>query len=611
VNRRWGYALIVCATFVAYWPVITGGMLWDDSGHVTRADLRGPDGLVRIWSDLRATQQYYPLLHSAFWVEHRLWGDSVVGYHLVNIALHALAACLVAVIGARLGLAGDWVAGLVWALHPICVESVAWISEQKSTLSGVFFLAAALAYLKFEESRRRSAYAGAILLFVAALLSKSVTAVLPGALLVTVWWRRGKIEWLRDVRPLAPWFAIGALMGLFTAWVESTVIGASGAEFALSPPQRVLLAGRAIWFYAAKILLPVNLTFFYPRWVVDGTVWWQWLFPAGVIAVAVLLWRWRGAFTAFAVFVVTLFPVLGFFNVYPFRYSFVADHFAYLASVAVIVPLVSLARFGNLRYLIAPVLGVMTYLQCGMYCDEETLYRTTIERNPDAWLAHNNLGNLLLARGNRTEGTGHIEAAVRLRPDVLEPHLSRGNLLAATPGRWNEAVDEYATAVRIAPRSDRAQTNLGNALLMSGRTAEAMPHLLDAVGLEPANAEAHNNLGNAYSQTGRLPDALAEYRIALRLRPEFVEAHNNLGRTLAQTPGGLPHAIAEFETAIRLSPGSVSAHNNLGNALSMIGRLEDAIAEYREALRLDPNFTPARRNLAAAVQVLQTRDKRQ
>jgi hypothetical protein len=247
-------------------------MLWDDSGHVTRSDLRSLHGLWRIWSDPGATQQYYPLLHSAFWLEHRLWGDSVVGYHLVNIALHALAACLVVRIARRLAIPGAWFAGLLFALHPICVGAVAWISEQKSTVSGAFYLASALAYLKFDESRKRSPYLAALGWFVAALLSKTVTAVLPGVLLVVLWWRRGRIEWKRDVRPLVPWFVLGACAGLFTAWVERTVIGAAGGEFALSSAQRLVLAGRVLWFYAGRVLWPVNLTFSYPRWSVDPSV---------------------------------------------------------------------------------------------------------------------------------------------------------------------------------------------------------------------------------------------------------------------------------------------------------------------------------------------------
>jgi len=617
-------ALIVCATFLAYLPALRGSMLWDDAGHVTRLDLRSLHGLWRIWADPGATQQYYPLLHSAFWIEHLIWGDSVLFYHLFNVALHALAACLVVKIARRLALPGAWLAGLMFALHPLCVEAVAWISEQKSTLSGVFYLASALAYLKFDESRKRPAYLVALGWFLAALLTKTVTATLPGALLVLLWWRRGRVEWKRDVQPLLPWFVAGASAGLFTAWVESTLIGAKGAEFALTPVERLLLAGRVVWFYAGRVIWPANLTFFYPRWNIDASVLWQFLFPAGAIAAAVALWRLarrnRGPMAGFLIFAGTLFPVLGFFNIYPFRYSYVADHFAYLAILGILVPCAAALSMaaermlpGNavrprpamlLAMLLAGTLGALTWQQSAIFRDEETLYRATLERNPGAWLAHNNLANLLLTKSGRgSEAMSHLQAALRLKPDFPEAHLSMGNALVEQPGRLDDAIAEYETAARLAPGSERAHTNLGNALLRKGRITEAMAQLQEALRIDPANAEAHNDLGNAMAQIpGALPETIAQYRLALSADPGFAEAHNNLGRALAQTPGGLAEAITEFQAAIRLKPDYLSAHSNLGNALSMVpGRLDDAIAEYRTALRIRPESATAHNNLGYAL----------
>ncbi|SPE39993.1 Tetratricopeptide TPR_2 repeat protein (fragment) [Candidatus Sulfopaludibacter sp. SbA3] len=335
------WALLACATLVAYLPALHGGLLWDDSSHVTKADLQSLHGLWRIWLDLGATQQYYPLLHTAFWLEHWAWGDAVLGYHLANVAMHALSACLVVMIVRRLSLPGAWLAGFVFALHPVCVEAVAWISEQKSTLSGVFYLAAALTYLQFDQTRRKSRYLLALGLFLLALMSKTVTGTLPAALLVVFWWQRGRIEGKRDVLPLVPWFALGASAGLFTAWVEqdSRFIGAQGTHYALTVVGRLLLAGRVPWFYASKVLWPWDLMFIYPRWRIDPGQWWQYLFPLGMAAVAavlvVLARRTRGPLAGFLIFAGTLFPVLGFLNVYPFRYSYVADHFQYLACLGI------------------------------------------------------------------------------------------------------------------------------------------------------------------------------------------------------------------------------------------------------------------------------------
>lgn len=372
------FLAIPLATLIAYWPALQGGFVWDDNAHVTTAAMRSFHGLWRIWFSLGATQQYYPLLHSAFWLEHRLWGDAVLGYHLVNLAQHASAACLVILIVRRLALPGAWLAGLVFALHPVCVESVAWISEQKSTLSAVFYLSSALIYLGFDRTRRRSHYLWATALFVCALLTKTVTATLPAALLVVFWWKRGRLDLRRDVCPLLPWFAMGAVAGLFTAWVERTSIGARGADFAIAPLQRLLIAGRVPWFYAAKLFWPVNLMFTYPRWNIDPAAWWQWLFPIGLLAAFILAAKRRAALAALLFFVGTLFPVLGFLNVYPFRFSWVADHFQYLACLGIIVPLVGQA--GSLRRAGSPLLlltlAILTFRQAAMYADAETLYRT-------------------------------------------------------------------------------------------------------------------------------------------------------------------------------------------------------------------------------------------
>ena len=215
----WLVALIA-AVIVAYSPALEGGFLWDDDAHVTGPELRSLAGLWRIWTDPGATQQYYPLLHSAFWLEHRLWGNAVLGYHLVNVVLHATCAWLLLRVLRRLQVAGGLLAAAIFALHPVHVESVAWISEQKNTLSLLFYLSALLVYVRFDETRRRRDYVLASGLFLLGLLTKTVVATLSGALLVILWWRRGRLEPRRDVMPLLLWFAIGGGAGLYTAWFE-------------------------------------------------------------------------------------------------------------------------------------------------------------------------------------------------------------------------------------------------------------------------------------------------------------------------------------------------------------------------------------------------------
>ena len=581
-TTRWPATLLLlfCATAIAYWPALSGAQLWDDDQHITQAALRPLHGLWRIWSDLSSTQQYYPLLYTAFWVEHRIWGDATTGYHLMNIALHSVSALLVFLIARRLKLPGAWLAALFFALHPVCVESVAWITEQKNTLSGVFYLASMLTYLKYDETRTKSTYCASLVLFILALLSKSATVILPGVLLVLLWWRRGRLDWRRDAAPLAPWFALALSSGLLTSHVERVYLGAHGSAFELSPLGRVLLATRVPWFYASKVLWPVDLVFSYPKWKIDPGAWWQYLFPASLaILTAALVFRARrnrGPLAALLIFCGSLFPVLGFLNVFYFRYSYVADHFQYLACLAILVPaaagLSALAerfairrpwRIGLSAALLLCLAG-LTWTQSTIYTDRETLYRSILARNPESWLAHNNLGLLLVQTpGGLAEATVHYREAVRIEPDYPEAHF---NLASARAHSGSEA-----------------------------RRAEAEAGYRTALRLKPDYVEAHYNLANLLAAApGRLGEAVAEYRTALRIEPDLAEAHANLGNALARIPGQMPDAIGEYQSALRLKPALTMQRLNLANALAETGRLSEAIAQCEMALRIAPDLEPAR-----------------
>jgi tetratricopeptide (TPR) repeat protein len=616
------WLLLLLATVAAYLPALRGALLWDDNMHVTAPALQSLHGLWRIWFDLGATQQYYPLLHSAFWLEHRIWGDAVLGYHLTNVVLHAACAGLVVLIIRRLSIPGAWLAGFVFALQPVCVEAVAWVSEQKSTLSGVFCLAAALVYLHFDQSRRKSTYGIALGLFMLALMSKTVTATLPASLLVIFWWQRGRLEWKRDVLPLLPWFGLAIPAGLFTAWVERTprLIGAQGSEYSLTLLQRLLLAGRVPWFYAWKVIWPSNLMFIYPRWTIDPGAWWQYLFPIGLIAVAVgLVWvarKDRGPLAGFLIFGGTLFPVLGFLNVYPFRYSFVADHFQYLACLGLIVPLAAALTVlagrmapGRIATLALPLvllatLGFATRRQAGDYTDYETLFRRTMARNPNSPLLHNNLGvQMMLTPARIPEALTEFQTAVRLQPGNADYHDNLGLALASVPDRMPEALAEYRTALRLNPDFANAHVNLGLALSsLPGRLPEAIAEYREALRLKPDFWEAHLDLGIAYGKTpDRQSDAIAEYRIALGLKPDSVQAHFNLGNALQNT-GHLEEAIAEYRTALPIDPDAVDVRYELAYTLAKIpGRVPEAMEECRKLLGISPDDAPARELMASLV----------
>jgi protein O-mannosyl-transferase len=576
-KRDWFFCLILAAvTILAYQPAWHGGLLWDDDNCTTPRELRSLDGLRRIWFQPRATAQYYPLLYTSYWLQQRLWGDSTTGYHLVNLLLHIGCVVLVLKILRFLRVPGAELAAIIFALHPVNVETVAWISERKNTLSGLFALAATLWYLKFDDGRTRQTYAFALGLFLLGLLSKTAIVTLPLAWLVIFWWKRGAISWRRDVVPSLPFLLLAAVAGLVTRWFENIGIGYEATTLDFSMLDRFLIAGRAFWFQLSNLLWPSNLMFVYPRWDINAAVWWQYLFPIGVLALLVSLWslrRWsRAPLVGVLIYIVLLLPSLGFLNIYFFIYSFVADHWQYLACLGIITPCASgivllAGRFKRWQGWLEPattlllggVLFVLTWQQSRMYSDIETLYRTTIARNPACWMAQVNLGNILYKANRIPEAMDLFSQASRIKPAVA--HYSLGNALIEK-GRTSEAIEEYRQALRIHPDYAEAHNNLGNALLLTGRTSEAIDQFEQALRISPGYAKAHNNLANALVQTGRASEAIDHYRKALRTTPTSASSHNNLGAALAQM-GRIPEAIKEVEAALRINPGDVDARNNL------------------------------------------------
>ncbi len=581
-----GLAPVLLTTFLVYLPALRGGILWDDDSNLTRPELQSFSGLYRIWFDPTATSQYYPLVNTAFWLEHKLWSDAVLGYHLASLFWHMLAVLLVYLLLQKLEIPGGLLAAAIFALHPVMVESVAWMTEQRNTLSAVFYLGALFAFLEFGESHRRGYYFSALGLFALALLTKTATVTLPVALLVIFWWRRGTLSWRREVLPLIPFFVIGAAMGLLTMWVERIFVGANGADFELTFPERFLLAGRAVWFYLAKLAWPNNLTFIYPRWTIDTTKWWQWLFPIAAVLATVALWgvrkRARAPLAAWLFFCGTLFPVLGFLNVYYFVFSFVADHFQYLASLGMIALAASAATVwlerrsepvrlvGNVFFVIlAGALAVLSVRQTQMYADTISLYQATLERNATCWLAHNNLGLALFAKDRRDEAMDHYRQALRFKPDYFLAHNNLANALVAA-GRYPEAINELRAALAVKPDDPLALNGLGVALVHVGQLPEAIETLRNALRADPNLAMAHTNLGFALHDSGDIPRATEQFRRALEIDPDSVGAHINFGNLLVDS-GNAEEGIRHFEEALRLQPNQADIHNNLGERYARSG----------------------------------------
>jgi len=613
-RRQWGIAAgLVLVTALAYLPASRGQFLWDDPIYVAdNPMLRSASGLWDIWTRPARNTQYYPLTFTSFWLEYQIWADNPRGYHLTNIALHAGNALLVWRLMAGLNVPGAPVVAALFALHPVHAESVAWISQRKNLLSGVFSLFAVLIWLRFAETGRRSRYAGATLLYSAAMLSKTTTALLPVIFAVLAWWKAPSNRRRRALAAL-PLLAVGGGLGLVTVWREHLYSNIPATIGILSPTARLLIAGRAFWFYVVKLAWPFNLMTVYPRWPTGSATALQYLYPIAALATlagaaAAARYRPRGAaqawFVALLAYLSLLAPTLGFIDFDYMRFSYVADHFAYLPSI----PLLALAVAGltrlarrlwpKRRLASVATLAVATCLfgatreRAEVYKDSETLWRDNLAKNADAWVAHYNLGTILYRQGRSLEeATRHFAATVRLRPTHAKAYSNWAAVLELQ-GKIEEARRRLEQAVRLAPRQAIFQGDLGSILLKEGKLSQAREHLKAALRLDPGFAPAHSDLGIALYRQGRFKEAVSHLRAAVRLDPSRPSAYNNLAAALARE-GLLAEAIDSVRTGLRLAPGNAQAHFNLALFLIKAGRTDDAQRQLAIAVRLAPRFAEA------------------
>jgi len=615
-KKEWLFCVLLAViTFLAYVPAWNGRPIGDDETRLVPLAGRSLNGLEHIWIQPGTTMQYHPLVGSVFWVEARLWGNAMPGYHLVNIALHVAAALLLLKILQALEIRGAWLAASVFALHPVQVESVAWLVELKNTLSAVFFMAAVLAWLRFERVRSRETYALVMALFLLGLMAKTIVALLPLVLMVVLWWRRGKISWKEDVWPLVPFLVIGLVAGFFTSWMERKFSGAEGGLFNLSFTERYLVAGRAFWFYLGKLFWPANLMFNYPRWNINAADGWQYWYPRTALLLFAAVggaWRWhklRAPLAGLLLFAILLFPLSGFFNVYYFTFSFVADHFQYLAGISVIT-LVSAGVALSLEKLkgrallagqgacvtLVLVLAVLTARQSRMYANPKTAYLTTIERNPESWMAHDNLGNILMQEGRVDDAIDHYRQALRIRPDSAKTACNLGVALLQK-GNTNEATACFQKAIAAKPDYAQAYNNLGNALLKLRRVPEAVACYRKAIKIDSGYADAHANLAGVLLDAGHPFESISQYQQALKIHPDSPEIENSLGVAFLKT-GKTDEAINHYQAALNLRPDYGEAHNNMGIALLKTGRVVDAVSEFQKAIATPPGHANAQNNLA-------------
>jgi tetratricopeptide (TPR) repeat protein len=635
-------AILMLVTLVAYAPVWRAGFIWDDDVLLTgNPAVQAPDGLRTIWRGAQSPD-YFPMTSTVLWLEWRLWGANPLGYHLVNVLLHALNALVLWRVLRKIFSSefrfssGDtpviefetrswkpelftaaWLAAAIFALHPVNVESVAWIAELKNTLAMFFFSLTLWAYLRSEESARNSShaiawYAGAVIAFVLALLSKTAVVPLPVVLLGLAVWRRGRLTW-RDVRRGLPFFTASALLALVTIWFQQhRAIGSMVArdDGFLS---RMATAGCAIWFYLYKAILPVNLSLIYPRWRFNGSDALAYLPGLAAVAGLLICWRFRKRWGtpwlfAFGYFVVMLAPVLGFVDISFMRYSLVADrwqYFAILGPIALIaVQLtgslrpITAVRFGHAPFSVGLLLalGVLTWRQAGNFSDPEMLWTNTLSRNPNCPVAQIELGNIFVGKNRPDEAIPHYAAALRISSD---DELARYNLGYALlqQGKIADAIVHLEKAVALQPNYLPAQFNLGNALFQNGQVQEAIGHYEKAVALDPGFADVHNRLGNALLRNDQLPEAIAQFQEALKIRPADPNALNNLGVVMIHQ-GRSDEAMAMFQRAVELQPNFAEGQNNLGRILLLKGRAREAVTHYRASLKSQPDDPATLSNLA-------------
>lgn len=657
VAAPWTQALIAlllaALPMAAYWPAYDGQFIWDDDAHVAdNKTIQQPGALRKIWFEPLSVPQYYPLTHTGFWLAYQAFGLNPVGYHVVNVLLHALGAVLLwrVLIQLQLPPPAAVLAAAIFAVHPVHVESVAWISELKNTLSGVFYFAALLVYLHYlrltSQARssqseipnrpvaglgtyfgfrmsdlafRRLVYATALVLFTAALLSKTVTATLPAVVLVLIWWRHGRIA-LDDVRPLLPFFLVGIAMGLVTVWYEKEVVGAHGSDFALSAVDRVLVAGRALWFYAGKLLWPTKLAFIYDRWEIDSRAAWQYLFPAAALALPATLAMLhrrigRGPLAAVLIFAGTLVPALGFFDVYPFTFSFVADHFQYLASVAIIVLFAALLA-GIVHHpralaaagaMIVAVLFVLTWRQCAIYQNLEVLWRDTIAKSPRCWMAYNNLSSVLNREGRHEEALASVLESLRINPDNDRAHNNAG-IAYENLGRPDKAAEHFVTSIKLFPGNPGPYRNMGRLFAVQNHVDDAIGWYRQALKVDPLHVVSLVDLGASLLEKGELDEARTHFDAALRIEPGLSRAHYGLGM-LAMRAGDHAAAATHFESALACDPRVAETHHGLGAVRLHQGDLSRAMRHFDDALALNPDLEQARYHKAVALAYLGRSDE--
>ena len=605
---------------ISYLPaMLWGGFVWDDNTYIKVDPVRDVSGLWQIWfspSALKAEGHYWPITYTTFWVEHKLWGVAPAGYHIVNVLLHLANTLLLCHLLRRLAVPGAWMVAAVFAVHPLHVESVAWIIERKDVLSGLFYLSAALAWMRFVEQPNPRWYVGSLVLYVAGLLSKSIVVTLPATLLIYHWWKQGRVT-ATDLWRVVPFFAVGLVivLGDLSFYRSGTT-----TSFDYSLAERMLIAARALWFYADKLLWPSELAVIYPRWDIRVSDPLAWGYLIAAVALAVALWCFRhrigrGPLAGASFFAVTVSPVLGFVDYNYMEYAFVADRYQYLAGIGVMAVVIGAVTYGVRRLsglwqkgalggaaVVLILLGLLTWRQASIYRDDEIFNRHIIALNPQAWNAHLNLGKALYNQERYEEALEAARVAVEQDSDSFKAHSNLGAVLSEL-GHVEEAETHLRRAIALDPQAKDAYLNLGDALYKQGRYEEALEVARVAVEQDPDSFKAHSNLGAVLSELDHVEEAETHLRRAIALNSQDVALSQKLAAKLAEglmPQGRYTEAIDALVEAVALDSSSsqvAELHFLMGMAAQDSGQSE-AVEYYMRAFEIDPYHTKAIRRLA-------------
>jgi tetratricopeptide (TPR) repeat protein len=608
-------AAIMAAGLWIYLPVLNGGWLWDDSVEITQNEaIKKPvNEFLKIWTS-PAGADYFPLKTSLQWIEWHVFGENPFGYHCVSLFLHLASALLIWIILDSLKIKYGWLAGLVFVIHPVAVDSVAWISELKNTLSLPFLL---LAWYEFiNEEKNSKNHILSLFYFVAALLSKSSVVMFPITAVIYLFWKNNKIS-TKEIKKITPLFLASGIISVITIYFQYTRAIAGGELLIGTWIERTVASASSICFYIKQAVFPFSVSPIYPKWSIEllsPNIIYSWLC---ILSLAFIAYKYRlklgrGFFFLGSIFIINLIPALGIVPMSYLRYSWVSDHFEYISLVALGIIVASLwtriinyirnksysaAQITNaLGFSILVYLSVLSHAEAARYAMPETFWSYNLEKNPNSWIVNYNFAEIISQTPSRhEEAISYYKKSIKLNANDPEAHNNLGILLGEIQSYRSEALIEFETAIRMKPDYAEAYNDLAALLAQDpNEINSSIENYLKALELKPDLAQAHNNIANLYKKQGLFNKALGHYEHAIRLNPKYAEAENNWANMLVQEGGHDDEAITHYYAAVKLSPNSATIHFNLGLMLERIpGKKGEALNEFETVLKLVPNYQPA------------------